>query len=226
MRHSAPALVLGALALLACGEDGGGGPLGPICETDADCDDGVFCNGIEVCAPGNDEATAFGCVAAAAAPCLDGQVCDEEMDRCTTRCELGVDADGDGVDAMECGGEDCDDADANRFPGNAEVCDAEAHDEDCDPATVGFDLDGDGFVGDRCCNEVDGERTCGMDCDDLSRGSFPGRPTAATARTTTATHGSTRASSVSATLASTRASASAAVRVTSAVERTRPAPSA
>ena len=168
MRASRLAGLMALWALAGCGDDDGGmvpdGGLTALCTSAADCDDGVFCNGIEVCAPGNDEATAFGCVAAAAAPCLDGQVCDEEMDRCTTRCELGVDADGDGVDAMECGGEDCDDADANRFPGNAEVCDTDGHDEDCDPTTLGArDADRDGVIDARCCN---GE-VCGEDCDDL-----------------------------------------------------------
>jgi len=63
------------------------------------------------------------------------------------------DADGDGRRSAACGGDDCDDHDAGRFPGNVEVCDADQHDEDCDPATFGFrDEDQDGVVDARCCN--------------------------------------------------------------------------
>src|SRR5512143_1962870 len=54
-----------------------------------------------------------------------------------------TDADGDGHGAISCGGDDCDDADANRYPGNAEVCDAAGVDDDCDPATLGPDADHD-----------------------------------------------------------------------------------
>jgi hypothetical protein len=45
-------------------------------------------------------------------------------------CDVNGDADGDGHRAMNCGGDDCDDADANRFPGRTEVCDTTMHDED------------------------------------------------------------------------------------------------
>ncbi len=62
-----------------------------------------------------------------------------------------VDADGDGVESVACGGADCDDKDPNRYPGNTEICDARGHDEDCDPRTVGSrDLDGDGYDSDEC----------------------------------------------------------------------------
>jgi hypothetical protein len=79
-----------------------------------------------------------------------------------------TDADGDGHGSAACGGDDCDDDDANRFPGNVEVCDA-SHDEDCDEATLGVDRDRDGFVDARCCN---GAR-CGDDCDDTLMGANP-----------------------------------------------------
>lgn|GEM_PF-4635131 len=60
------------------------------------------------------------------------------------------DADGDGSDAVACGGDDCDDDNARRFPGKAEVCDEQGLDEDCDPVTFGCrDQDDDGIPGRR-----------------------------------------------------------------------------
>lgn len=83
------------------------------------------------------------------------------------------DGDGDGHRRVECGGADCDDQDARRFPGNAEVCDAANIDEDCDSTTFGFrDGDGDGHGDARCCNG----KTCGIDCDDSRRGVHPDVP--------------------------------------------------
>lgn len=73
--------------------------------------------------------------------------CDDPVDR---------DRDLDGHPAIECGGDDCDDTDAARFPGvGREVCDgnlpdgraAANHDEDCNPCTIsrsGGGSDGDG----------------------------------------------------------------------------------
>lgn len=54
------------------------------------------------------------------------------------------DVDGDGYLAVSCGGNDCDDNDALRYPGNPEKCmgtllDGRAaadHDEDCNPCTI------------------------------------------------------------------------------------------
>src|SRR6185436_3354214 len=78
-----------------------------------------------------------------------------------------------------CGGTDCDDADANRHPGNRETCSAsydQDHDEDCNPRTFGdLDQDGDGFVSSICCNEEPyGIRDCGRDCDDSNPHIHPG----------------------------------------------------
>jgi hypothetical protein len=85
------------------------------------------------------------------------------------------DFDGDGFTDIACGGDDCDDHDANRFPHNPEVCDSAGHDEDCDLTTYGSDGDGDGFVSIACCNtQGDGTLGCGTDCDDTDATIHPG----------------------------------------------------
>lgn len=79
------------------------------------------------------------------------------------------DVDGDGYNAIACGGGDCDDWDPDRYPGNTEVCDVADRDEDCDPATPGFrDADGDGFGDWACANRFpNGDiASSGDDCDD------------------------------------------------------------
>lgn len=160
------------------GASDGGDDAGPTqCERPLDCDDGVFCNGIELCDPTSAMADPLGCVAAADMRCLASQTCDEDMDRCQTMCDIDPDADGDGVNAIECGGMDCDDADMDRFPGNTEVCDLLDHDEDCDPSTFGIrDGDGDGAPDAACCNvDTDGATLiCGTDCDDGDMAVNPG----------------------------------------------------
>ncbi|MCA9614926.1 MAG: hypothetical protein KC586_19350, partial [Myxococcales bacterium] len=160
MRWSYVALAL----LLACGDDSDGmaGDASGECTRDAECDDGLFCNGTERC-EGGDASTSARCVAGEP-PCTGR--CDESRERCLG-CDV-PDADGDGQAAIECGGTDCDDGDPNRFVGNVETCDSVGRDEDCDPTTFGEDLDRDGFVDDRCCNvQAGGELLCGTDCDDL-----------------------------------------------------------
>ncbi|MDQ3035917.1 MAG: MopE-related protein, partial [Myxococcota bacterium] len=108
-------------------------------------------------------------------PCMASQRCIEAEARCVSSCAVSPDADGDGVDALECGGADCDDADPLRHPGAVEVCDATDHDEDCNPATFGErDADGDTFFDAACCN-TDGETSvCGEDCNDRRRDVHPG----------------------------------------------------
>jgi hypothetical protein len=75
-------------------------------------------------------------------------------------CSPTGDCDGDGV-SIENG--DCDDNDAARYPGAAEIADFAGHDEDCNDATIGnLDSDRDGFTNNRVCNGT----ICGDDCDD------------------------------------------------------------
>jgi hypothetical protein len=142
------------------------------CAVDQDCQDAFFCDGIERCMPGDPDADPCGCIAARPrTACLASETCDEVEDRCEA---CTTDADGDGHRSMECGGDDCDDSDVNRFPGNTEVCDT--HDEDCNPATFGeVDADGDQFPSSTCCN-TDGAGVvhCGADCDDTNPAIVPG----------------------------------------------------
>lgn len=155
-----PALVLG-LVVFGCGGDPTTSPpgdAGRTCSTPTDCDDGVFCNGVEVC-------VAMAC-GAGSAPCSGG-VCVEAIGACQSAC---VDADFDGHRDVACGGDDCDDTDSNRFPGNIEACDLANHDEDCDPRTFGFrDQDMDNYPDVGCCN---GD-SCGSDCNDLNPSVHP-----------------------------------------------------
>lgn len=132
------------------------------CQSDSDCDDGVFCNGMETCDADNDAADERGCVSGVE-PCTLDEIC-TERDLGGCRCP---DSDGDGHSDPACGGDDCDESDTNRFPGNVETCDD--HDEDCDPTTVGPDEDEDGYVGTECCN---GDN-CGLDCASADRSINP-----------------------------------------------------
>jgi hypothetical protein len=140
-----------------------------VCAADRDCDDGVFCNGAETCSAGH-------CVARMLA-CDDGIACTiDDCNEGTRSCtSTAPDVDDDGFGDRRCLdaigvpiGTDCDDADANTFPGNTEVCDD--HDEDCIETTLGgLDEDHDGAVPDTCCNpSATGTPNCGRDCDDTN----------------------------------------------------------
>jgi hypothetical protein len=93
------------------------------------------------------------------------------------------DHDGDGMDARQFGGGDCDDGDPARAADQAEVIDAAGVDEDCDPRTVGAqrgDRDGDGFITWRAMNiirDASGRALAvirGPDCDDDRADTHPG----------------------------------------------------
>lgn len=143
------------------------------CQTDADCDDGLFCTGPELCRPGMGGADARGCVSTAD-PCQAPDQCSESAATCLPPCEANPDSDGDGFDRIECGGDDCNDADEDIYPGAPEVCDDV--DDDCDPTTLGgADEDQDGEIDVACCNpDPDGRAVCGTDCDDGVEGSILG----------------------------------------------------
>jgi hypothetical protein len=145
------------------------------CARDADCDDGVHCNGREQCEPGAKGADGRGCVVGTAVQCDDGiectlDSCDEAVRGCTVE---PPDLDADGHPDANCldangdaVGDDCDDTDANRFPGNLELCD-DRHDEDCDLTTLGErDQDGDDARDSACCNLEGDQGSCGDDCND------------------------------------------------------------
>ena len=163
-------LIFVATALVAgCGDPGpaplpDAGPL-PVCAFDIQCTNGVFCDGEERCDPSSPGADERGCVTSIAPACSTTLSCDEAARTCIADCAVARDVDGDGHDAIACGGDDCDDSDANRFPGNPEVCDEAGHDEDCVDTTFGSrDGDRDGYVDAACCNGT----ACGDDCDDTN----------------------------------------------------------
>lgn len=153
------AMIVAMTASSGCGDDGGAldGGVGAPCESASDCDNAVFCDGDEACVDGVCEP--------GTPPCELG--CDETTDACSMRCR--DDEDADGHISIDCGGDDCDDLDAERYPGNTEICD-DGHDEDCDPDTFGTDADGDGYSATECCNDD----RCGDDCNDSLPGVNPG----------------------------------------------------
>lgn len=85
---------------------------------DSLCQDGLYCNGVEVCD------TRLGCRQGPPRTCSDGDSC--TIDRCsesTQSCEHAVrDADMDGDPDAHCGGGDCDDADPTVSSKRAEIC--------------------------------------------------------------------------------------------------------
>jgi parallel beta-helix repeat protein len=166
----------GAKDKAEAGADSGRDRGGELCTGDTACSDGRFCNGVERCDPSAKGADERGCVVASKGPCADGKSCEDGAKKCIA-CSEKADVDGDNHDAINCGGDDCDDNDANGYPGNVEVCDTGNHDEDCDPTTFGNDdSDGDDNIDVKCCNTGSyGKKYCGDDCDDTTVARHPGQ---------------------------------------------------
>jgi hypothetical protein len=126
------------------------------CFEDADCQDGLYCNGVERCKSDFGASDVKSCTHPEYGPC-GRNACDERNDACDCS---NPDFDDDTVLIAGCatgGLVDCDDNDTNRFPGNVETCDAAdpEHDEDCkDESYAGPDDDGDkdGYYPSHCAN--------------------------------------------------------------------------
>jgi len=98
---------------------------------DTACPDGEYCTLKEGCTKAPTCATDADCKAVwKDDPCKTKVSCDGATATCTFE---PLDKDGDGFAAVACGGGDCDDADANRYPGNTEACDGK--DNNCDGTT-------------------------------------------------------------------------------------------
>ena len=85
------------------------------------------------------------------------------------KCRSHKDEDGDGVNGTKWNGKDCDDADDQNFPGNAEICDDQ--DNNCDGLAdedLSFDFDLDGHYSKTSCAEPND------DCNDIDDTIHPG----------------------------------------------------
>lgn len=105
------------------------------------CNDDIFCNGLERCDADNPLADARGCLSGAQVTCPAGQSCSEVRGMCSACSDVPGDNDNDGDkhQAAACGGDDCDDNDAAKRPGQPELCDG--RDNDCDGTVDGAPAD-------------------------------------------------------------------------------------
>jgi len=144
-----------------------------VCESDADCTaEEYFCDTAQT------RCVRRMCKESADCAEVYGYTCDVATQRCVLPLDGGPDGtpscdrDGDGVDGEQCGGDDCDDDDDTRFPGNSETCNA--IDDDCDESTSdGTDADFDDFCFEGgplpCCAQAE------VDCCDTDADAKPGQ---------------------------------------------------
>ncbi|MEK7606951.1 MAG: putative metal-binding motif-containing protein, partial [Patescibacteria group bacterium] len=114
-----------------------------------DCDDGLWCNGQEICVSGI-------CVRGSLPDCSTREscfigFCNEDIQGCDSAPDLNVaDKDGDTYWSLNCGGEDCYDLDYEISPGTDEKCD-------------GVDNNCDGQTDEDCICEEGKTQVCGRD---------------------------------------------------------------
>lgn len=127
------------------------------CRTDADCQDDVFCNGLEACVDGM-------CVPGMVPACDDGVPCTSNFcDPATDRCENPpADDDRDGFAPVACGGTDCDDMNPRVRPDADEDC-TDLQDNDCDGQLDCADAE---CVRDPICRCAPSETVCDDGRDD------------------------------------------------------------
>ena len=121
---------------------------------DSLCDNGLYCDGQETCGGTN------GCQDGTP-PCPSGVTCNESSDTCPVDC-TDKDKDGYSVEGGSCGAVDCDDNNADTYPGAQEICDGK--DNNCDGIfhDVEKDKDGDAYF------------PCEGDCNDNNNNINPG----------------------------------------------------
>lgn len=138
------------------------------CTESSECDDDIACtddrcDGVGCVHAVNPDACEVGSSCDATEGCIENDPCDDSSqcetgsdpcrafgrcDSASGRCQYDqVDADGDGRFPTECGGDDCDDANAGVAVGFADICDST--DNDCDGF---FDEDGERMCGGMGCS--------------------------------------------------------------------------
>ncbi|MCB9528626.1 MAG: trypsin-like serine protease [Myxococcales bacterium] len=141
-------------------EDAGNGRIGDACDPNAlSCRDGAYCVGSGARGVCTQVCTRDAQCPTGVCGLIDGLVVPYGLCQSEPAC---VDRDGDTI----CADEDCDDSDADTYPGAGEVCD-DGTDQDCD-----------GVVDEGCeppCTDADGDGVCAeADCDDRDRSRRPG----------------------------------------------------
>lgn len=138
------------------------------------CNSNADCIGLEDTITDLDGITSLPCVVISTG-------CNTSRNRCEVRVEQVSDADGDGRDALACGGDDCDDTRPTVYPGAPEACDGVVTDCSADgggDARPSEDADGDRY------SPPDADCVTGQgafpktDCDDGNPNTFPDAPEA------------------------------------------------